>query len=148
MGVACLEGPGSTISGPARCDRPAQVPDAVGCAIIYGTVTNTLDVPLDGIEGSVRVSAACSCREATLQVDERGVFSITVYRVQGGAVAALPDTSTGTIVVQATASKYPRHVTGAPYFDTAQVLMRFVPVGSAPIPLESRLRIPLPSGGS
>ena len=146
VAVGCIEGSSDGVSGPARCDR--ATPDAVGCAILYGTVTNTQEVPLDGIEGSVRVGPACSCREATLQVDDRGVFSVTVYRVRTSDVIPPTDTSTGTIVVLATAAKYPRHVTGAPYFDTARVVMRFVPTGSAPVPLQVRLRIPLPASGS
>jgi hypothetical protein len=54
------------------------------------------------------------------------------------------DSALVTVVVQATAPRYPRHVTGAPYFDTAAVLLRFAAVGSAPEPRDVRLRIPLP----
>ena len=107
--------------------------------MIVGTVTNTRGDALDGIEGAVRVSPSCACRETVVQIDERGIFSVTLYRL-GGAV----DTASGTVVVQATAAKYPRHVTGAPYFDTTRVLMRFAPLGKAPDLIQTRLRIPLP----
>ena len=52
----------------------------------------------------------------------------------------------GTVVVAvfATASKYPRHHTGGFYFDTASVVLRFASIGSAPVPVEVNLRIPLP----
>lgn len=139
---SCISGNDPVVSGPASCGRPASIPQATGCAFLVGTVTNTRGDPLDGIEGAVRVSPSCVCREAILQIDERGIFSVTVYRT-GGAI----DTATGTVVVQATAAKYPRHVTGAPYFDTTRVLMRFAPIGRAPALIETRLRIPLPGSG-
>jgi hypothetical protein len=102
-------------------------------------VSSTRGEALDGIEGSVRPGAACPCPLVTLQVDDRGLFSATIYRV-GSAV----DSAVVTVVVQATAAKYPRHVTGAPYFDTAGVTLRFAPTGAAPEPREVKLRIPLP----
>lgn len=106
---------------------------------MFGTVTSTRGDALDGIEGSIRPSPGCVCPTVTLQVDDRGLFSATVYRLAGAV-----DTARVTVVVQATAPKYPRHVTGAPYFDTSAVVLRFAGVGAAPEPLEVRLRIPLP----
>jgi hypothetical protein len=137
--AACFSGTPSEVSGPARCDRPPAVRDATGCALVFGTVTSTRGEALDGIEGSIRPGVECSCPGVTLQVDDRGLFSATVYRVGGAA-----DSAHVTIVVQATAPRYPRHVTGAPYFDTVGVVLRFAAVGSAPEPREVRLRIPLP----
>ncbi|MGQ0646504.1 MAG: hypothetical protein ACT4P7_02975 [Gemmatimonadaceae bacterium] len=148
LSAACLGEGDLAVSGPAKCGRPAQIPDTVACAVIFGTVTNTRGDALDGIEGSVRVSATCGCRDVTLQVDERGIFSATVYRVGVGGLVPTADTATGTVLVLATAPKYPRHSTGAPYFDTTRVVMRFAPVGSAPVPLETRLRIPIPLPGT
>jgi hypothetical protein len=115
------------------------VPDVTGCAFLAGAVTSTRGDALDGIEGSIRPGVTCPCAGVTLQVDERGLFSATVYR-QGGVI----DSALVTVVVQATAPRYPRHVTGAPYFDTASVLLRFAAVGAAPEPRDVRLRIPLP----
>lgn len=137
--AACFSSSPSEVIGPAKCDRPATVSSATGCALIFGTVTSTRGDPLDGIEGSIRPSPGCACPTVTLQVDDRGLFSATVYRASGAA-----DSARVTVVVQATASKYPRHVTGAPYFDTSAVVLRFAGVGAAPEPLEVRLRIPLP----
>ena len=137
--LGCFSGTPSEVNGPARCARPAGVPDVTGCALLAGTVTSTRGDPLDGIEGSIRPGATCPCAGVTLQVDERGLFSATVYRQGGTADSALV-----TVVVQATAPRYPRHVTGAPYFDTAAVLLRFAAVGSAPEPRDVRLQIPLP----
>jgi hypothetical protein len=94
---------------------------------------------LDSIEGNVRASAECRCTTPQLRPDDRGVFSVTLHRL--GAPA---DTATVTLVVLASAPKYPRHATGAPYFDTLRVTMRFVPIGAAPAPTEVALRIPLP----
>ncbi len=137
--AACLTASEPEVTGPARCERPAAVPGATGCALLFGSVTDGGGVPLDGIEGSIRPGTSCPCPTVTLQVDDRGLFSATVYRTAG-----TPDTATVTIVVQATAPRYPRHVTGAPYFDTAAVTLRFASTGAAPEPREVRLRIPLP----
>lgn len=136
----CLGG-GEEPLGPAKCAPPAGLAGATGCAFLFGTVTSVRGEALDGIEGSIRPAASCSCPPVTVQVDERGLFSATVYRVAGGSSS---DTGRVTVVMQATAPKYPRHVTGAPYFDTVAVLVRFAPNGSAPELQELRLRIPLP----
>lgn len=136
---ACLTAAGPEVTGPARCERPAAVPGATACALVFGSVTDLGGVPLGGIEGSIRPGTSCPCPAVTMQVDDRGLFSATVYRTAGGA-----DTASVTVVVQATAPRYPRHVTGAPYFDTAAVTLRFAATGAAPEPREVKLRIPLP----
>ncbi len=102
---------------------------------------------MDGIEGSLRPSEQCQCPSSALQFDERGIFSATVYRVPSPGGGTSGDTATVTAVLLATAAKYPRHVTGAPYFDTASVVLRFAAMGQAPIPQEVRLLIPIPTGG-
>jgi hypothetical protein len=140
--VGACGGPVDDVAGPATCQRPGSVANATGCALLFGTVTSTRGEALDGIEGSIRPSATCACAPVTLQVDDRGLFSATVYRLGGSGVVA--DTGRATIVVLATAAKYPRHVTGAPYFDTLAIALRFAAIGAAPVPQEVRLRIPLP----
>lgn len=137
--LGCLSSEPTAVSGAARCDRPTSVAGATGCARIYGTVTSTRGIALDGIEGSVRPGPGCPCPLVTLQVDERGLFSGTIYRV-----GSMVDSAAATVVVQATDAKYPRHVTGAPFFDTLAVTLRFAATGVAPEPFEVRLRIPLP----
>jgi hypothetical protein len=106
---------------------------------VFGTVTSTRGQPLDSIEGHVRASPECRCTTPDLRPDDRGIFSVTVYRL-----AAPADTATATFVVLATARKYPRHVTGAPFFDTLRVTMPFAAIGASPVPQEVALRIPLP----
>lgn len=142
--IGCFDSTSPASTGAARCDRPVQIPDAVGCAIVYGTVMSTRGQPLDSIEGSVRVADACRCTSPLLRVDDRGVFSVTIHRTAAPGSTLPPDTASATLVVLASAPKYPRHVTGAPYFDTLRVLVRFAPTGQAPVPLEVALRIPLP----
>ena len=137
--AGCFSATPSDVNGPARCGRPAGLADVTGCALVAGAVTSTRGDPLDGIEGSIRVGETCPCAGVTLQVDERGLFSASVYLQSVSA-----DSARVTVVVQATASRYPRHVTGAPYFDTASVVLRFADVGSAPELSDVRLRIPLP----
>jgi hypothetical protein len=144
LGAGCFGGTEPGVVGAATCDRPATLSAVTtGCALLYGSVSSTRGDALDGIEGSIRPWTGCSCQPVTLQIDDRGLFSATVYRVTGLAGAG-PDTGMVTVVVQATAPKYPRHVTGAPYFDTVAVALRFAATGSAPEPRELKLRIPLP----
>ncbi len=144
LAAGCIGSSEPEIVGPARCSRPATLTSATGCAFLFGAVTSTRGEALDGIEGSVRPGSGCGCQGVTLQVDERGLFSATVYRVPVSGGAPRPDSVQVTVVVQATAPRYPRHVTGAPYFDTVAVALRFAAIGAAPEPREVRLRIPLP----
>lgn len=134
----------SPVAATSVCAAPPTQPGVTGCAILTGYATDLQDRILDGLEGSLRPSASCACSTQTLQFDERGVFSTTVYRT--GAAQA-PDTATVTAVLLAVAAKYPRHSTGAPYFDTLSVVLRFVPIGRSPEPRDVRLRIPIPTGG-
>lgn len=144
VAAGCIGSNEPEVTGPARCSRPAGLASATGCALLSGSVTSTRGEVLDGIEGSVRPGAGCGCQGVTLQVDERGLFSATVYRVPPDAGGTGPETAQVTVVVQATSPRYPRHATGAPYFDTALVALRFAAIGDAPQPLEVHLRIPLP----
>jgi hypothetical protein len=54
------------------------------------------------------------------------------------------DTATATVVVLASAPKYPRHITGAAYFDTLRLVLPFARMGEVPRPTQVNLRIPLP----
>lgn len=145
LGLAMGCGEGTPVAATSRCAAPPAQPSASGCAILTGYAIDLQDRILDGLEGSLRPSVSCACLPQGLQFDERGIFSTTVYRRGSG-----PDTATVTAVLLAVAPKYPRHATGAPYFDTASVVLRFVPIGRSPEPQEVRLRIPLPlpTGGS
>lgn len=138
---ACFGDSGGDSLGPVRCARPASVATANGCAVVYGAVTDARGQGMDGLEGSVRVPTNCGCLESVLSIDDRGLYSTTLYRTAGAR-----DTATVTVIVLATNAKYPRHVTGAPYFDTLRVLLRFAPLGGAPTPVEANLRITIPAG--
>lgn len=133
--------------GPKRCEASPQVRGASACALLTGYAVDSQGRIMDGLEGSLRPSAQCQCSQIALQFDERGIFSATVYRVPSSAGGTAGDTATVTAVLLATAAKYPRHVTGAPYFDTASVVLRFAALGEAPIPQEVRLKISIPTGG-
>lgn len=103
---------------------------------------------MSGVSGSVRFPPGCDCLSPVIVVDENGVFSVMVHRLRAAADASLPDTATGTVVLFASDARYPRHVSGGMYFDTARVALRFVPMGAPPVPVHASLRIPLPLGGS
>lgn len=132
----------SAAPGTGSCAPNARYPDAIGCAYVYGKVTDTRGVALDSIDGLVRLDDACRCSSPRLEGDENGVYATVIHRLpRNGGFA---DTATATIVAQASAPKYPRHVTGAAYFDTLRVVLHFVPMGASPPPTEANLRIPIP----
>jgi hypothetical protein len=72
-----------------------------------------------------------------------GRFSITLQRTLQPA-STTPDTATIVIYAGATAGKYPRSVTGDPFFDTASVRLQFSPVGMVAVQHDVLLRIPIP----
>jgi len=137
---ACSSSPPST--GPGSCQPTARYPNAIGCAYVFGKVTDTRGVALDSIDGLIRLSDACACSSPRLEGDENGVYATVVHRLARSSGFA--DTATATVVALASAPKYPRHITGAAYFDTLQLVLRFAPLGQAPPPNEVNLRIPLP----
>ena len=59
---------------------------------------------------------------------------------------ASADTATIVVYVGATAAKYPRSVTGDPYFDTSSVRMTYAPIGDPAMiyPLSLRILFPPP----
>lgn len=138
--AAC--GSESAAPGTGSCAPNARYPDAIGCAYVYGKVTDARGVALDSIDGLVRLDDACRCSSPRLEGDENGVFATVIHRLPRSAGFA--DTATATVVAQASAPKYPRHVTGAAYFDTLRLVLRFVPMGASPPPTEVNLRIPIP----
>ena len=128
--------------GDSRCLASERYPNAIGCAYVYGKVTDTSGVSLDGIDGSIRLGDACVCSSPRIEADDNGAYGTIVHRLP--RPAGFSDTATGTVTVLASASKYPRHVTGAAYFDTMRVVLQFVPIGATPPGHEVNLRIPLP----
>lgn len=138
--AAC--GDGGAAPGTGSCTPSARYPNAIGCAYVYGTVTDTRGVALDSVDGLIRVGDDCACSSPRLDGDDNGVYATVVHRLpRSGGFA---DTATATVVAQASAPKYPRHITGAAYFDTSRVLLRFVPMGASPPPTQVNLRIPIP----
>jgi len=130
-------------AGPLQCPAPAAGAVSYGCALVTGLVVGPTGETLDGISGAVRATDACGCRNVAIPVDSGGHFSITLQRSLQPATTA-PDTATIVIYAGATAAKYPRSVTGDPYFDTASVQIRFSPVGAIAAQFDLLLRIPLP----
>ncbi len=130
-------------SGPVKC--PPAVAGAVsyGCALVTGLVIGSAGNPLDGISGAVRATDQCGCRNVAIPVDTIGRFSITLQRSLQRA-STTPDTATIVIYAGATAQKYPRSVTGDPFFDTASVQLHFSPVGATAVQHDVLLRIPIP----
>ena len=143
-GSACIEGAKDAVTGPALCTQPVGDAASSGCALLYGVVLGPSGQGLDGISGSVRPGAQCDCSAPVVSVDDAGRFSVTVRRFARAGAPPTSDTGSATLVMFASAPKYPRHSTGGFYFDTARVVLRFVPIGSPPVPLEVNLRIPLP----
>lgn len=139
--MACFDSQGPP-TGSSVCTATARYPNAIGCAHVSGRVTSTRGVVLDSIEGFVRLSDACVCSLSRIEGDDNGVYTTTVYRL--ARPGAFTDTATGTVVVLASAPKYPRHVTGSAYFDTMRVTLRFAPNGAVPPTAQVDLRIPLP----
>ncbi len=142
LAVASCFGGETTALGDNTCKATSRYPGATGCAFVTGTISDTLGARLDSISGLLRLDDACVCSMPTLEGDENGVYNSVVHRLPrpGGFV----DTATATVVALASAPKYPRHVTGAAYFDTLRVVLRFVRIGQVPQPTEVNLRIPLP----
>jgi len=128
--------------GPGACASTARHPNAIGCAYVYGTVTDGRGMALDSIDGLVRMSDACACSSPRVEGDDNGVYAVVVHRLP--RPAGFADTATATVVALASAPKYPRHITGAAYFDTLRLVVRFAPIGAVPPPTEVNLRIPLP----
>jgi hypothetical protein len=144
--AACGTGEPAGVSGPPRCLPPADGSPSFGCAIVTGRVVGPQDEPLSGIEGAVRASPQCACDTRAIDVDSMGLFTITIHRRTNPSPRPSPDTATVVIFVSAVAPKYPRHVTGAAYFDTAGVLINYALPGAPVTPLPVVLRIPLPGG--
>lgn len=124
------------------CKPTSRYPNAIGCAFVYGKVTDTSGISLDGVDGLIRLGDECVCSSPRVEVDENGVYGTIVHRLP--RTTGFSDTATGTISALASAPKYPRHVTGAAYFDTSRIVLHFVPMGATPPPLQVNLRIPLP----
>lgn len=138
--VACSDG--GAAPGTGSCTPSVRYPNAIGCAYVYGTVTDTRGVALDSVDGLIRLGDDCACSSPRVEGDDNGVYATVVHRLpRSGGFA---DTATATVVAQASAPKYPRHITGAAYFDTSRVVLRFVPMGASPPPTQVNLRIPLP----
>jgi len=138
--AAC--GSDTPVAADGACRATARYPTAIGCAYVYGSVRDAGGAALDSFDGLVRVGDACSCSSPRIESDDNGVYSTIVHRLpRAGGFA---DTASATVVALASAPKYPRHVTGAAYFDTSRVLLRFVPLGAVPPPVEVNLRIVIP----
>lgn len=133
------------VSGPARCERPADGSPSFGCAVVYGNVVGPDGSALDGVTGAVRTTPQCGCRTMRIDVDSLGRFSVTVHRSQAPAQSSA-DTATIVVYVGATAAKYPRAVTGDPYFDTSSVRLTYAPIGEPAglYPLSLRILFPPP----
>lgn len=132
----------AAVTGNSACEGTARYPNAIGCAYVYGKVTDTNGISLDGVDGLIRLGDECVCSSPRVEVDDNGVYSSIVHRLP--RTTGFSDTATGTVQVLASAAKYPRHVTGAAYFDTSRVVLHFVPIGATPPALQVNLRIPLP----
>lgn len=131
-----------SVAGTGTCEATARYPDAIGCAYVFGKVTDPRGAALDSVDGLIRLSDACACSSPRLEGDDNGVYSTLVFRLpRSGGFA---DTASATVVALASAPKYPRHVTGAAYFDTSRVVLRFARMGEVPPPLEVNLTIAIP----
>jgi hypothetical protein len=132
----------AVVASTDRCQPVARYPDAIGCAYVTGKVTDTNGVALDSIDGLIRLGDACVCSSPRIEGDQNGVYATVVHRLPrpGG----FSDTATATVVVLASAPKYPRHSTGAAYFDTLRLVLPFARIGEVPRPTQVDLRIPLP----
>jgi hypothetical protein len=138
--LAC--GGAERAAGSETCQPTARYPNAIGCAYVYGAVTDSSGVALDSIDGLVRLGDACVCSSPRIEGDDRGVYATVVHRLP--RASGFSDTATATVVVLASAPKYPRHITGAAYFDTLRLVLPFARVGEVPRPTQVNLRIPLP----
>lgn len=143
--ASCFSDATPTVSGPARCERPADGSPSFGCAVVYGNVVGPDGSGLDGVTGAVRTTPQCGCRAIRIDVDSLGRFSVTVHRSEA-PTSGSADTATIVVYVGATAAKYPRAVTGDPYFDTSSVRLTYAPIGepAAVYPLSLRILFPPP----
>ena len=142
--AGCFSADPPTVSGPVRCQRPADGSPSFGCAVVNGTVVGPDGSGLDGVSGVVRATPQCGCRTVAIDVDSLGRFSVTVHRSEARAQAP-PDTATIVVYMGATAAKYPRAITGDAYFDTSSVRLTYAPIGSEAAVYTLGLRIPLPA---
>lgn len=144
VGIAgCFSSDEPTVSGPVRCSRPADGSPSFGCAVINGNVVGPNGLGLDGVSGAVRATPQCGCRAIPIDVDSLGRFSVTVHRSEAPASVS-PDTATIVVYMGATATKYPRAITGDAYFDTSSVRLTYAPIGAEAAVYTLGLRIPLP----
>jgi len=143
MLASCFSDATPTVSGPVRCERPADGSPSFGCAVVYGNVVGPDGSGLDGVSGVVRTTPQCGCRTVLIDVDSLGRFSVTVHRSEA-PVPGSADTATIVVYVGATAAKYPRAVTGDPYFDTSSVRLTYAPIGEQAAIYPLSLLIPLP----
>ena len=141
--TSCFTEVESTASGPPRCERPADGSSSFGCAVVYGTVVGPDGSAMDGVSGALRTTPQCGCRAIRIDVDSLGRFSVTVHRSEAPASGSA-DTATIVVYVGATAAKYPRSVTGDPYFDTSSVRLTYAPIGEQAAIYPLSLLIPLP----
>ena len=143
MIAGCFGESSPTVSGPVRCERPADGSPSFGCAVVNGTVVGPDGSGLSGVTGVVRATPQCGCRMIAIDVDSLGRFSVTVHRSEARAQVS-PDTATIVVYMGATAAKYPRAITGDAYFDTSSVRLTYAPIGTAAGVYTLGLRIPLP----
>lgn len=142
--AGCFSEVESAVSGPPRCERPADGSSSFGCAVVYGTVVGPDSSALDGVTGVLRTTPQCGCRSELIDVDSLGRFSVTVNRSEAPAQGSA-DTATIVVYVGATGAKYPRSVTGDPYFDTSSVRLMYAPIGEPARLYPVTLRILFPS---
>ena len=143
--AGCFSEVESPVSGPPRCERPADGSPSFGCAVVYGTVVGADGLAMDGVSGAIRSTPQCGCRTVQMNVDSLGRFSVTVHRSEA-PTSGSADTATIVVYVGATAAKYPRSITGDPYFDTSSVRMTYAPIGDPAMiyPLTLRILFPPP----
>jgi hypothetical protein len=144
VALACIEGNSTSVPGQLRCAKPADGSTSYGCAVITGDVFGPTGVGLDGISGAVRATPQCGCRSVAIFVDTLGSFTLTVQRSEPPPSAS-PDTATIVVYMGATAPKYPRSITGDPFFDTVSVKLAYAPIGGVAQIYNLRLHIPLPA---
>ena len=141
--AGCFSSDPPTVSGAVRCMRPADGKESFGCARVTGTVVGADGRGMDGVIGAVRTTPQCGCLSMPFEVDSLGNFSATVHRTESRA-ESLPDTATIVVYVGAIGAKYPRSVTGDPYFDTTSVRLTYMPIGAEAETYTLGLRILFP----
>jgi len=141
--AACFSSDQPTASGPVRCAPPANGKTSFGCARVTGTVVGADGQGMDGIIGAIRTTPQCGCLSMPIEVDSLGRFSATVHRTESRDESS-PDTATIVVYVGATGTKYPRSVTGDPYFDTTSVRLTYAPIGAEAEVYTLGLRIVFP----